>query len=98
MVAKLATIFRMTNTNQHKRFEREKHTHSLSLSLSLSQDTRITKEDNIVERFTLNNNPVFIGLLTICQRIDTSSAIQMAPPPPAPKLSLQMGCVISRYD
>jgi hypothetical protein len=41
---------------------------------------------------------MFIGLLTICQRIDTSSAIQMAPPPPAHKLSLQMGCVISKYD
>jgi hypothetical protein len=41
---------------------------------------------------------MFIGLLTICQRIDTSSAIQMATPPPAHKLSLQMGSVISKYD
>jgi hypothetical protein len=40
---------------------------------------------------------MFIGLLTICQRIDTSSAIQMATPPPAHKLSLQMGSVISKY-
>jgi hypothetical protein len=40
---------------------------------------------------------MFIGLLTIFQRIDTSSAIQMAPPP-AHKLSLQMGSVISKYD